>query len=404
MNIPFGTACATIIFLFTACGESADHNKLVIEYQEPLMKSFLQLETQDEMDNWISQLSEQEAATYADAIRTADVIRTTTSNDRGYFEDEVLEKVTRKYGPSIIDLKKVPYQTAVTDTGVRPWSSWWYPKKEKRLFYNPSGDAPLQKYDKYRDRWYRKHRGQRAPGSATTIEESQYNPNSIIWEGLCNAWAFASILAPEPTIPKSIRFGVSRVVFDVADQKALLMKIYEGIKDDEIEVFGQKFTGDQDGWIHPDPFPDQFHRFIEKKIIEDKEAFVMDHNAGVEIWNVPVFKANYSISKIAGRNDAVLVRTWLFTAAPNSENEVGNVGTKEMIREYHYILYGDIISGNRLKVKSGVWIKGSNGTDSRKGHPDYFIRIPKPKSVSRESFNPAIESEVVDAILNGEDV
>ncbi len=316
--------------------------------------------------------------------------------------DESFDKVTRKYGRSIIELNTLPYRSPMYDTGVRPWSAWWYPKFEKTLFDGPN--APLEKYDRYRYYHYVKQNRRGPPNAAAELERRSHDAAALKWEGLCNAWSFASILRPEPVQVRRLKAGNAVVTFDVADQKALLMKTFEGIKDSEIEVYGQKFTGDHTGWIHPDPFPDQFHRFIEEMLIRRKETFIMDHDAGVEIWNVPVFKANYIMEAVPNRKDAVQVRMWLYTAAPLRKEQINQIGTQETVREYHYVLMGQPLSGNRLDVRAGVWIKGPNGTDSRKAHPDYFITVPNRANLTRESFNSAVEAEVVDRIIDGKEI
>ena len=51
-------------------------------------------------------------------------------------------------------------------------------------------------------------------------------------------------------------------------------------------------------------------------------------------------------------------------------------------------------------VESGYWVKGPDGTDSRKDHPDYVLKIQEPGPLTRKSFNPEIEIEIVDEILS----
>jgi hypothetical protein len=376
----------------SGCSDFLSSGRAIHTYQESPVRDLLSPNYRER----IPDISDLDIREYADVVRAIHGIQTE------YIQDEDLDKVTRKYGRSTIDLSTLPYRSPMLDTGARPWSSWWYPKFEKTLF--DGGNSPLEKYDHYRYYHYVKQGRRGPPNAAAQIERTAYDPRALSWEGLCNAWAFASILHPEPRVAQRFRLGNTNVTFDILDQKALLLKTYEGIHDDEIEVYGQKFTGDHTGWIHPDPFPDQVHRFIEEMIGTRRQPFIMDHDAGVEIWNVPVFKANYTIESIPGRKDAVQVRLWLYTAAPLRKDQMNLVGTQEMIREYHYVLLGKPKPGNQLDVRAGVWIVGPNGTDSRRSHPDYFITIPDRGNVTRESFNAAIETHVVDRILSGKEI
>jgi hypothetical protein len=128
----------------------------------------------------------------------------------------------------------------------------------------------------------------------------------------------------------------------------------------------------------------------------------MDHDAGVEIWNVPVYKANYSMGPVEGMPHAIQVRMWLYSATSTQKSEMDFVGTKETIREYHYILFGEPTPDGLLEIHSGIWIKGSNGIDSRKDHPDYFLTANESALAARQSFNPYIHADVVDRIIRGE--
>ena len=378
--------------LLAACGAFSE-NSLGRDQEAPL-KALLSPGYPDDLPD----LSKINSGTYADVLRAIYGLETES------FDSPDFEKVTRKFGRSVIEMGSLPYQSPVYDTGARPWSAWWYPKFEKTLFESPTKDSTLERYDRFRQQLYRKE-GRGAPvDAAASIERMQYDSGALKWEGLCNAWSFAALLRPEPTQVFRYRLPTGILTIDVADQKALLMKSFEGIQDSEIEVYGQKFTGDQNGWIHPDPFPDQFHRFVEEMMITRKESFIMDHEAGIEIWNVPVYKANYRMDAIPGRPDAVQVRMWLYAASLLRKDQIQEVGLKETVREYHYVLLGKPLDDGRLEVLSGVWIKGSNGTDSRKSHPDYFITVPDRAHVTRRGFNTAIESSIVDKIIRGQGI
>ncbi len=320
-----------------------------------------------------------------------------TNND--LLNDPALTSVTSEFGPTIIDLKNLPSKSELAIADVKPWSSWWYPKKDGFVFTNRDGSnsSTFGKYDLVR----KKKDGQAA--SALDFERKNHNGNGPNWEGLCDAWALAAISSPEPKRAVTMQVGRSAsktVTFQISDLKALLLKSFEAVDDSSFKYYGQKFTGDRQGWIYPDIFPEQLHRFIEIQLFQNRQAFVMDHDPGIEVWNVPVFKANYTMAVVPDNPNAVFVRIWLYSAQSTQNNELDFVGTKEAIREYNYVLEGVRDSNNILTVTSGYWVKGPSGIDSRKDHPDYLLRIPDAIKIVRKSWNPELDISIVDEILN----
>lgn len=329
----------------------------------------------------------------------ADVIFATREYRPEELNDPALYPATREFGPTVIPMGKLPFETELVTAKKKPWSSHWFPRADKDIFDDGRGESPMEKYDLVRATL------SSVSSDATAFERSRHKPDAPKWEGLCDAWAIASLIFPEPTKPRTLRldggyhnFDNKRVTFSVSDQKALLLKSVEAISPDSLKVYGQKFLGDFEGWIYPDLFPQELHRFVEKQLFENREGFVMDHDPGVEVWNEPVFKGNYKISAVPGRNDAVAVRLWLYSASPLRREDKEKRGTKEVTREYNYILYGQLNAEGNLVVDSGVWQKGDL-VDSRRDHPDYVFTIPNPAAVKRASYNNQIESAVVDQIL-----
>jgi hypothetical protein len=318
-------------------------------------------------------------------------------------QDPQLTRVTHDFGPSRIDTRLLPIRTPKVSAIDRVWSSWWYPKREDTLFRNNgSAMSPLRKYD-----LYRRYKAERdhlpMPASAADIEAAAYDPNALIWEGLCDAWALAAVSSPEPARSVSFDFGwLKKITFTVGDLKALLLKTYEGVDDSQLRYYGQKFTGDENGWIYPDIFPDQMHSFIEVELFGAHKAFVMDHDPGVEVWNIPVYAANYLIESIPGTPNAVSVTLWTYNAdstIPSDPNRMDFVGIKDDMREYHYVLTGDLAADGTLTVTSGYWIVAPNGVNSRKDHPDYVVELPARGGLVRKATNPQIDVATVDEIL-----
>lgn len=362
-------------FLFSGCGSNnnSDNDGNTLARACPDSKNFV-----NEVQNY------------------GDFLRSECDSVAAALNDPILTAVTREFGSTSIALDRLPYKSDVGQATRKPWSSWWYPKREDTLFRG--GDSsPLGKYDIVRKKMYSKQ-DKPSPNSAADWEQRGYNPAVVAWEGLCDAWALASITTPEPSRGVKVSFTMTSVVFDVEDLKAILLKTFEAVDDTSLKYYGQKFTGSNTSWIYPDIFPEQFHRFVEKQIFEKGEPFIMDHDASHEVWNVPVYKANYTMTALPDDPNAVLVKMWIFTAEPTLANDKNFVGTREAIREYNYVLQGRREGGN-LIVTSGYWVRSSNGVDSRRDHPDYLIRIVDPQKLIRKSWNPEIDVEVVDKIL-----
>jgi hypothetical protein len=220
--------------------------------------------------------------------------------------------------------------------------------------------------------------------SAAAYEKTHlYDARAASWAGLCDAWALASILEPEPN--RTIRRN--DITFDVGDQKALLLKTYEKVA--QLPLVGTRFDGEWDD-VYEDVLPEDLHRVIEEELISKRRAFIIDEDAGPEVWNEPAWKVVTRVERDAKDETVAHVRTWLFLASPHVENP-DYVGTIEDSREYTYDLQGKW-EDERFGVGGGKW------TDrSQWDHPDYAIVVPD--KVERGSFNPQIRPETVDRLL-----
>jgi hypothetical protein len=284
---------------------------------------------------------------------------------------------TELYGPLYVKSGEL---TAESTT--KPWSSWWFPVWQDTLFARTSdGDpAPLEKYDRYCRKALWKNT------SAAEFERTQiYDARAEGWGGLCHAWALASIMTAEPAR------GVTRngIHFTVADLKALLLKTYENVPD--LKHFGRRNFGNWDD-NYADIAPDQFHSLLQAELFKKGLPFLMDYDAGEEVWYAPVWKASTRITQDKKQPDVVHVETWLLSASADVDKNY--VGTQAVSRRYTYDLVGTWQADQRFLVKSGQW------TDrSRWDHPDYLIA--KPETVKRASRNSQIDAAVVDAIVDG---
>jgi len=259
----------------------------------------------------------------------------------------------------------------------KPWSSWWYPHWQDTLFQGKNGEpATLEKYDAFALRINRRT-------TAAAYERANlYDPRAVSWSGLCDAWAIASILEPEPTT--TIRHG--DLQFRVGDLKALILKTYEKIP--PLTNIGHRFNGEWND-VYADVLPDQLHHVIETELIGKHRAFIIDEDAGPEVWNEPAWKVTIRVEHVEGQPTIARVQTWLFLASPHVDDH-DFVGILEDSREYTYDLKGEW-EGDRFHVQSGQWTNRSQWD-----HPDYAIVLPE--RIERGSFNPQIDPAVVDLI------
>jgi len=335
----------------------------------------------------------------------ADILRVNDPEIAKLIKDRPeLTAVTREFGQTTIALSSLPIKSGLEISSAVPWSSWWYPKNSDFLFKESEPASFIE-------RFWTAIQPAKAPVStlakydmlhgtkAAEFARKKFDPKANSWEGLCDAWSLAAVLSPEPKHPVTVSVGGVNVEFSVADLKALLLMTYEAVDDSEVKYYGQKFTGNSEGWVYIDVFPEQFHRLLEVELFGNKRPFILDHDPGVEVWTNPVFKANYAISAMPNQPNAVFVRTWVYAAEVSLETDKNFVGTREVVREYDYVLTGDITPDNTLVVNSGYWVAGPDGVDSRKDHPDYLIRIVDGSKVERKSWNPEINVKAVDELV-----
>lgn len=289
-------------------------------------------------------------------------------------EGEVFTSVTRMFGTLKVKEGKIEGESLK-----KPWSSYWFPYFETFMFEaQDSIPAPLQKYDEFMKRNYR------FKVSTADFEKNHvYNNRASDWEGLCHAWALASIVYPEPKREVTLR----GITFRVADLKALLLKTFEEAPLGEF--FGQRNNAEWDS-VYADVYPEQFHKFVQEVLIKQKKSFIMDYDAGNQVWNVPVFKAISRVQKSENDPKRVKVKTYIYYADP-FVNDKNFVGTEEVIKSYNYDLIGNWIQ-DEFVVDYGVWTESSKWD-----HPDYMI-FP-PEKIERKSRNELLNYKVVDEIL-----
>lgn len=284
--------------------------------------------------------------------------------------------VTSRYGP--LRVVEGDFQA---ESSVKPWSSWWFPSGEKYLFEGSNGrQAPLEKYDAYV-----KASHSHLSRASQYERERLYDPVAAGWEGLCHAWALASLLSPEPREP--VKAG--GVTFGVGDLKALLVKTYE--RTSGIIQYGQRFNGDRDSRFD-DIHPDQFHRFLQAELMDGKRPFILDKDPGLAVWNTPIWKAFVKVSSDESNTQVVHVSTWLQGASPFVDS-YDYVGTLAVTFEYTYDLYGERDPDGHLRVMFGEWTGASVDY-----HPDFVTALPGAPP-ERTSRNPEVNPAFVEEIL-----
>lgn len=254
------------------------------------------------------------------------------------------------------------------DTHVRPWGGSWFPMSDNDLFHGP--DSPLQKYDLYNLKVHHQ------TTNASQYEESHfYHPDSVPWEGRCDAWALASLMEPEPVLKSPV--SLDNILFSTSDLKALVTLTYENMEG--IIQFGQRFNGDYLS-VPEDIYPDQFHRFLQIELFKKRKPFIMDKDPGIEVWNTPVYKADLTLLNDSNNPHLIHVHAALEGMNPadvsahsghEADNIVNILEKHAVVFEYDYDLFGNRQSDGSLKVVYGTWL-GS----SLESHPDFVWALP----------------------------
>lgn len=288
--------------------------------------------------------------------------------------------VTRTFGA--LTVREGVYES---EASTLPWASYYFASSDPVLFQDAQSSA-LAKYDRY----VLATRG--SASHARDKEEVLYNHSGRFaepWQGLCNAWSYAAISYPEPK--SKVVKGIS---FSTGELKGLLIKTLETA--DPLVHFGIKFR-EAPGANFDSMFPDQFHRFLQVQLFEQRHAFVMDKSPGLEVWNYPAYYAKTDIRVSPTDPSRMNVRTLvlaaeILTASQKDWSEVDH-GHLFSAFDYTYDLVGSRKADGSFDVFFGEWTG-----QARYAHPDYVI--PMPQQLLRKSLNSEIDTQVVDEILS----
>jgi len=295
----------------------------------------------------------------------------TTHKNNPYLGDKA---VFSKFGQLFVEIG-----TFSKEIDNRPWSSWWFPRNQDTLIKNTKlSKSPLYKYDKFAVL-----SGNKSSEALVYEQKHIYSPLGEKWSGLCDAWALAAIMEPEPRSPVT-RLGIK---FSIMDLKALLIKTYS--LTNLRKIYGSRNNGGK--WDNPDDiYPDEFHKFFQVQIFELGLPFIMDYDAGKQVWNVPVYKVTTRIGKHPKHSNKLIVRSFVSFASPFVKDK-NFIGTKPSARIYDYELFGKWTKKGFL-VTGGKWIGKSVIS-----HPDFVVE--KPDKLKRGSYNRELDINVVDRIL-----
>ncbi|KAG7386672.1 hypothetical protein PHYBOEH_008611 [Phytophthora boehmeriae] len=210
------------------------------------------------------------------------------------------------------------------------------------------------------------------------------------WEGICHAWAPASILEKEPQCAVTY----NGVTFQPMDLKALISDVYNGAEvplvftgtrfnrgDNSTDKYG-RHVDDR----YRDLNPGFFHIAAANLLGKLNTTFIIDIDAGREVWNQPVrgFKVHeqtamslmeaaktfYGLKKYPWNSKAksiVYTKTYLSWIDLTYEDgplvSTGEVDKHTTGAYYYYLLEMDAAG----RIIGGEWLYDSNSN-----HPDFF--------------------------------
>ncbi|EEY53793.1 transglutaminase elicitor-like protein [Phytophthora infestans T30-4] len=170
------------------------------------------------------------------------------------------------------------------------------------------------------------------------------------WYGICDAWAPASIFEQEPNCPVTF----NGVTFQPMDVKALMTDVYDNVNVSAVYA-GERYYGTDDSIDEYGSHTDYTYRDLNPGLLHIvatnlsgllKKTFIIDRDAGAEVWNQPVV----SFKSIVYTNARL---SWI--------NETYTDGG--------------------LNIIGGEWLYGSNDN-----HPDFLWLLqgkPKPDTVTK---------------------
>ena len=308
--------------------------------------------------------------------------------------DSKFNSATQHYGPLVVkagDFSAQAHNGFMADH--LPWTGYWLPDWDTSLFQGTNGNpSPLEKYDAYM---------KAAHGQVTHAADTEANRIDRNFvapaDGHCDSWALASIVTPEPTQGVDM-YGIH---FSVGDLKALIVDSYENYS--ALQVYGQKYVDSSSDPL--DIYPDQYQRVLQAEIFDKGQPVIMDKDPLEEVWNTPIYKAEFQMVADPSDSHTMHVTAYISTVSAVKENAFANnpdyVGSVTVDYIYTYDLFGTKQADGSFLVKSGSWT-GDSVTD----HPDFVsvftdqLQNLGETATNHSSLNSEVSNEIVQEILS----
>jgi hypothetical protein len=214
----------------------------------------------------------------------------------------------------------------------RPWSGYWWPFRYGGLGTGldyRGRPAPLEKYSLHMT-------GSTYSTALSSYLRAHYNPQAPGWYGLCAYWARAACFEHIDILPSS----ENNLIFRIGDKKGLLTLAHSN---DTLES--------ADG-----SHPEVFHFWLLNYIKDQREAFVADLDAGLEVWSYAIYKYDMETTR-NGNVESVRVRIYYANDFVNPDFS----GTQVHAADYTYDLFLD----GSGAITGGQWTGSSIAN-----HPD----------------------------------
>ncbi|HXH73527.1 MAG TPA: hypothetical protein VNJ08_01080 [Bacteriovoracaceae bacterium] len=194
-----------------------------------------------------------------------------------------------------------------------------------------------------------------------------------LWAGICHGWAPASLNHEEPTPKVLISKDGVRVPFGSGDIKGILSYFYADQQESAAQV-GKKCSigGFFGGGCGGDVNPAALHVIMANMLGIKHEGFLMDRDAGKEVWNQPV--SGFSSKQVSGIRrtgngfevDMQTSLTYTDESKPTWEVVYGTENQKNAVMELAYTLELD----KNMNIVDGKWNSGTS-------FPDFLWITPK---------------------------
>jgi hypothetical protein len=195
-----------------------------------------------------------------------------------------------------------------------------------------------------------------------------------LWAGICHGWSPASLYHQEPTPKVLVSKDGVRVPFGSGDIKALISFFYAD-QQTEADQIGKKCLFAS--WLGlagcgSDVNPAALHVVMTNMLGIQHEGFLMDRDAGREVWNQPV--SGFSSKLVSAMKktdkgyevDVETKLTYTDESSPTWNIVFGTENQKNTVMELAYTLELD----QNMNIVDGEWNKGTS-------YPDFIWTTPK---------------------------